>query len=113
MRDEELIKDGKVSGYSGIGGGPRLPSDAWVERTRQVANDVGRGYVYFARVDGAEVRLQRSGNQSVSASLDGHDLLADLPDAGEQQGMDVSWLELLEANPDLYLRTRPPPAPSR
>lgn len=45
-----LIEDGKVIGYSGIGEGPHLPGEPWGERTRQVANDVGRGYVYFVRV---------------------------------------------------------------
>ncbi|MFD4461073.1 hypothetical protein [Nocardia sp. NPDC058480] len=101
-----LIEDGKVIGYSGITEESHTLGEPWAERTRQVSNDVGRGYVYFVRVGETEVPLQRSGNQDVEAAQDGRDLLADLPDAGDRPGMDIPWLKLLEENPDLYLPTR-------
>ncbi|MFJ8399190.1 hypothetical protein ACIQ9K_01810 [Streptomyces microflavus] len=103
----QLIEDGKVIGYSGIGEGPDLPGEPWVERTRQVANDVDRGYAYFVRAGDAVVPVQRVGNQTVAAVLDGKDLLTEIERAGDRPGMDVGELKLLEDNPDLYLRTRP------
>ncbi|MCB8902069.1 MULTISPECIES: hypothetical protein [unclassified Streptomyces] len=101
-----LIENGKVIGYSGIGDGVDLLGEQWVERTRQVANDVNRGYPYFVRAGDVEVPLQRTGNQSVAAVLDGRDLLSELREPVEKPGMDLRWLKLLEDNPDLYLATR-------
>lgn len=107
----QLIDDDKVIGYSGIGEGPHPLGEQWVERTRQVANDVGRGYPYFVRAGDTVVPLQQAGNQAVAAVLDGRDLLAELEDAGERPRLDVGWLKLLEDNPDLYLLTRPRAVP--
>lgn len=107
----QLIENGKVIGYSGIGEGSDLLGERWVERTRQVANDLGRGYLYFMRAGDTAVPLRRTGNQSVAAVLDGRDLLAELEEPGDRPGMDVSWLKLLEENPDLYLPTRPRAVP--
>jgi len=107
-----LIEEGKVIGYSGIGEGAHGLGEPWVERTRQVANDVGRGYVYFVRVGDVAVPLQRSEkHQTLAAVQDEHDRLTELPDAGERPRMDVYWLKVLEDNPDLYLPTRPRAVP--
>lgn len=108
----QLIENGKVIGYSGVVvEGPGVVSDSWVERTRQIANDIGRGYAYFVRFDEISVPLQQAGNGSVAATSDDRDLLGNLADAGERPGMNVIWLKLLEGNPDLYLATRPRPVP--
>ncbi|MDE1671005.1 hypothetical protein [Nocardia gipuzkoensis] len=107
-----MIENGKVIGYSGVVvEGPGAVSDSWVERTRQMANDIGRGYAYFVRFDEISVPLQQAGNGSVAATLDDRDLLGGLADAGERPGMNVTWLKLLEENPALYLATRPRPVP--
>lgn len=73
-----LIENGKTIGYSGIVQGQGATNDSWVERTRQIANDVGRGYPYFVRFDETSVRVQQAGNGSVSSPSNGRDLLGDL-----------------------------------
>ncbi|MFE3114195.1 hypothetical protein [Kitasatospora indigofera] len=107
----QLVEDGKVIAYSGIGEGTSFPGEQWVERTRQVANDVNRGYLYFVNAGDKKVPLQLVGNQTVAALLDGRDLLAELQEVGKRPGMDMSRLKLLEDNPDLYLATRSRAAP--
>ncbi len=108
----QLIENGNVIGFSGRVEGPPTPGDSWVERTRQIANDIGRGYRYFVRLGKISVPLQQDGNGSVAATSDNHDLLCELPDAGAGPGTDISRLKLLEENPDLYLTTRPHPTAS-
>ncbi|MER7701592.1 hypothetical protein ABTX81_01650 [Kitasatospora sp. NPDC097605] len=107
----QLFENGKVIGYSGVGEGPHFPGEPWVERTRQVANDVGRGYPYFVRTGDTMVRLQQTGPQTVTAVSGERDLLTELDDAGDRPGMDVSGLKMLEDNPDMYLWTRPRAVP--
>ncbi|WP_158682502.1 hypothetical protein [Nocardia cyriacigeorgica] len=106
-----LMENRKVIGYSGVVVGPSATSEPWVERTRQIAKDVGRGFTYFVRSDEISVHLQPVGNGSVAAISDDRDVLGDLADAGKRPGMDVTWLKLLEENPDLYLVTRPRQVP--
>ena len=107
-----LIKDGVVVGYSGLQ--PELHgTSAWVERRRQVWQDLRKGSRYFIRHDGYEIDLQCNGHERVSARLsDGRDTLADLPEA-TNGGLDMGLLQMVEDYPDLYLRMRRPPSVSR
>ncbi|MFF3489404.1 hypothetical protein ACFYXC_40165 [Streptomyces sp. NPDC002701] len=103
-----LIDEGKVIGYSGMGLGAHGLVESWTERTRQVVNDINRGYRYFVRTRDIEIPLQRRQDQGVEAvGEDGRDILSELEEAGEELRMDVAWLHYLEENPDEYLQTRP------
>jgi hypothetical protein len=104
-----LTKDGVVVGYSGLQPEPHGASP-WVERRRQVWQDVRKGFRYFVRHDGREIDLQCDGHERVSARLpDGRDTLADLPEA-TNGGLHLGLLQMVEDYPDLYLQMRRPPS---
>jgi hypothetical protein len=104
-----LTNDGVVVGYSGLQPEPHGAS-AWVERRRQVWQDVRKGFRYFVRHDGREIDLQCDGHERVSVRLpDGRDTLADLPEA-TNGGLDLGLLQMVEDYPDLYLQMRRSPS---
>jgi hypothetical protein len=102
-----LTNDGVVVGYSGVQPEPYSAS-AWVERRRQVWQDIRKGSRYFLVHDGREINLQCDGHERVSARhSDGRDTLADLPEANSG-GLDLGLLQMVEDYPDLYLQMRRP-----
>jgi hypothetical protein len=102
-----LTEDGVVVGYSGFQPEPHGASP-WVERRRQVWQDVRKGSRYFVVHHGHEIDLQCDGHERVSARLpDGRDTLADLPEATDG-GLDLGLLQMVEDYPDLYLQMRRP-----
>lgn len=107
-----LTKGAVVVGYSGFQPEPHGAS-RWVERRRQVWQDVRKGARYFLVHDGHEIDLQCNGHERVNARLsDGRDTLADLPEA-TKGGLDMGLLQMVEDYPDLYLQMRRPPSLTR
>ncbi len=107
-----LTKDGVVVGYSGLQPEPHGASP-WVERRRQVWQDIRKGSCYFVVHDGHEIHLQCDGHERVSARLpNGRDTLVDLPEA-TNGGLDMGLLTMVEDYPDLFLQMRRPPSLSR
>jgi hypothetical protein len=103
-----LIDTGKVIGYGGYVDEASGGRSTWVERVRQISNDLGNGYVYYVDVNGTAVPLRRHGNQGIAAvDPAGHDVLLELAVAAEAH-LTAEWLIFLEANADLYLQTRAP-----
>lgn len=100
-----VLEGGRVVGYSGFQPGPH-GGGWWIERCRQVWQDVRKGYRYFVVHAGAEIDLRPTARQRVCAPLpDGRDLLADLPPP-TQAALDFGRLRMAEAYPDVYLEMR-------
>jgi hypothetical protein len=100
-----VLEDGKVVGYSGMQP-ERDSAGSWVERSRQVWQDVRKGYRYFVVDDGVEIDLRCTAQQRVRALLpDGRDLLTDLPQP-THPALDLGRLKMAETYPDLYLEMR-------
>jgi hypothetical protein len=100
-----VIDNGKVVGYSGIQPDPHGGS-WWIERCRQVWQDVRQDYRYFVNHSGAEIDVRCAAQQRVHAPLsDGRDVLADLPEP-THSALDFSRLMMAETYPDVYLEMR-------
>jgi hypothetical protein len=100
-----VVEDGRVIGYSGFQPDPH-GGGYWIERCRQVWQDVRMGYRYFVVHAGAEIDLRSTAQQRVCAPLpDGRDLLADLPPP-THAALDFGRLRMAEAYPDVYLEMR-------
>ena len=100
-----VLEDGELVGYSGFQPDPHGGS-YWVERRRQVWQDVRKGYRYFVVHAGTEIDLRCTAQQQVCAPLpDGRDLLTDLPEP-THPAVDVGRLKRAETYPDLYLEMR-------
>jgi hypothetical protein len=100
-----ILENGKVVGYSGFQLDP-YGGSYWVERRRQVWQDVRKDYRYFVVHEGTTIDLQPTAQQQVCAPLpDGRDLLEGLPPPTDS-ALDFGRLRMAEAYPDLYLEMR-------
>ncbi|MFJ4428459.1 hypothetical protein [Streptomyces bobili] len=102
-----IVENGLTFAYSGYTQQRHGVRQAWVERRQQIRDDLHAGYPYYVVApDGSETPVYVAKDRTLAATAHGHDLLNNLPEAGDLPGRDRATFELYREHPDLYRAMR-------